>query len=123
LSKRGAQPGNRNAAKGIRYRAQLEYELREYEDLPNGVAKGMALRAIARQHVADALSPDASVRLTARAELANRLDGKPKETIDATFTNAVAAELSDAELLDIARGRSDGTADAATSEAEPTGVH
>ena len=121
--KSGAPKGNGNARKGSRWRNMLEEALEQYEDMPNGVQAGKALKAIAMRTVADALCDDPRVRAEARSEIANRLDGKPKETIDATFTNALAQEMTDAELLDIARGRSNGAAEATQSTSIDPAIH
>src|SRR6188768_1220361 len=103
----GAPKGNSNAARGIRFRQALEFALSEYQD--DKVSKGTALRAICTQIVADCLSPDPTVRIPSRNALADRIDGKAKEHIEAKITRAVAEELTDEQLLDIARNSGDGT--------------
>jgi hypothetical protein len=123
MGARGAPKGNNNAARGIRFRQALENALNEYEDMPNGIAKGTALRAICTMIVADCLSPDPHVRIPTRNELANRLDGKAKETIDAKFTHAVAEEMTDEQLLDIARESGDGATATPPSPEDPSAVH
>jgi hypothetical protein len=119
----GAPKGNRNAAKDAKWRKALDVALQEYEDLERGIAPGKALAHIAKECVRDALSTDADVRHQARTEIANRLDGKPKEHIEAEFTQRLAEELTDEQLLDIARGGSDGAVEAASSAEDDSIVH
>lgn len=125
--KRGGAPvGNQNARKYGRWKRALDVALAEYEDTGLGIVKGGALEAMAKQCVKDAFNADPLVRKDARTEIANRLDGKPKETIDATFTHALASELTDDELLAIARGEEgsgDGAAEATPSATDPSAVH
>ena len=119
----GAPKGNTNAARGIRFRQALENALAEYEDMAIGVAKGQALRAICTQIVADCLSPDPTVRIPSRNALADRIDGKAKEHIEAKITRAVAEELTDEQLLDIARSSGDGATETPTGAQDPSGIH
>lgn len=109
LKGEGAPKGNRNSAKDRIWRKALNEELKKYA--AEGIEPGQALNAIARLCVADALATDPDVRAAARQEIANRLDGKATEHVIAEFTNALAEELTDEELLDIARGSGDGAAE------------
>ncbi|HEU4693271.1 MAG TPA: hypothetical protein VFS23_33140 [Vicinamibacterales bacterium] len=108
----GAPKGNKNAAKDRLWRKALDTALAQYEDQGLGIKPGEALQRIATECVKDALSIDPDVRLPARNEIANRLDGKPKESIDVTaeFTHRLAEELTDEELAGIIReARSSGS--------------
>jgi hypothetical protein len=111
-----ARPGNRNAARATAWKDALRRQLAQYTD--DKVAMGEALNTIAKVCVMQALSGDKDARM----EIANRLDGKPKETIDATFTQAVAEELTDEQLLDIARGSRDGDPEAQAGEEDATSL-
>lgn len=117
----GAPKGNRNSAKDRIWRKALDEELKKYE--AEGIKPGEALNAIAKQCIADALAADPDVRAAARQEIANRLDGKPTEHIEAEFTSRLAEELTDEQLLDIARGGSDGAAEEASRAAVSTEFH
>lgn len=64
-----------------------------------------------------------SVKLAAANALLDRGYGKPAQTIDATITRTDAVDMTDAELLDIARGGSDGAAEETGSAAEPPELH
>jgi hypothetical protein len=64
------------------------------------------LRLIARNLIALAKSEGPNA-LQAIREIADRLDGKPKQATDVTLRNAVAHELSDDELAAIAVGAED----------------
>jgi hypothetical protein len=119
----GAPKGNRNAAKDRIWRKALNAELKKYADPERGIKEGEALNAIARKCVEDALSNDPDVRLPSRQEIANRLDGKPTEHIEAEFTQRLAEELTDEQLLDIARGGSDGAAEEEVGETESPELH
>lgn len=90
-----APKGNSNAASGTMWRDAVKNVLGDYECV--GIARGQALRAIARKCVEQALEGDKD----ARAEIANRLDGKPNQSLDVTKTvthvldrSSLLAELS-----------------------------
>lgn len=117
----GAPKGNRHAAKDRIWRRALNEELKKYE--AEGIKPGEALNAIAKLCVSDALASDPDVRAAARIEIANRLDGKPTEHVVAEFTNALAEELSDEELLSIARGSGDRAVEEAGSPEDNSGLH
>jgi len=119
----GAPKGNRNNRKGTDWVRALKAELHFYEDEARGIQKGNALQRIAKMCVEDALSADPDVRLAARQEIANRLDGKPKEFVEHEFTERLAEELTDEQLADIARGGGEGVADAQAREAVDPSVH
>lgn len=75
MATRGAQPGNRNAARGKEWRDALRRALAQYEN--DTVKRGEALLAIANKLL------DACMRgeMDAIRELGNRLDGKPAQSI------------------------------------------
>lgn len=86
MASRGAQKGNRNAAKAKDWEHTLRRVLTSFE-LQNEkgettIKRGEALRKIAEQCVLQAIAGDKD----ARQEIANRLDGKPTEhvTVDGT---------------------------------------
>lgn len=121
---RGAPLGNKNGRKSKDWERHLRAELHFYED--DKIKKGEALAKIARRVVEDALSDVFEVRHAARQEIANRLDGKPREHVDVDFTQRLAEELTDDELLNIIRnegGGGDRAADEAVSEEDPSGLH
>lgn len=113
----GAPKGNQNARKGKDWEQTLRRALHNYET--DDVPRGEALQRIARECIKQALAGDP----IARGEIANRLDGKPTEHVVGEFTHHVEAELSDAELADIAAGRSAGASEAAQGSQEPSAVH
>lgn len=113
---RGAPKGNRNAAKSKPWEQALKLALsRAGGDIQKG------LSTIADSVVKAAQGGD----MAAITELANRLDGKPAQSIDFTGDMTVrdATELSDAELSDIAAGSSAGATETSNSSTEPPGVH
>jgi NADPH-dependent ferric siderophore reductase len=65
-----------------------------------------ALRAIARNLLSLAQVPDMAA-LPAIREIADRLDGKPKQEAEVTLRQAIARELSDDDLAAIAIGGED----------------
>jgi hypothetical protein len=64
------------------------------------------LRAIARNLLFLARQPDITA-LPAIREIADRLDGKPKQEAEVTLRQAIARELSDDDLAAIALGAGD----------------
>jgi hypothetical protein len=66
-----------------------------------------ALRAIARNLLHLASQPEMSA-LPAIREIADRLDGKPKQEAEITMRQAIARELTDDDLAAIAVGGDDG---------------
>jgi hypothetical protein len=77
-----------------------------------------ALRAIARNLLSLAQVPDIAA-LPAIREIADRLDGKPKQEAEITMRNAIARELSDDDLAAIAVGANDDQVEPAPT-ADPT---
>lgn len=82
-----APVGNRNAARAAEYRHALDLELRNYE--ANGIRKGMALRLVARGQIAKAIAGDTQ----AAKDIADRLDGKPAQTIQGPDGGHVVIKL------------------------------
>lgn len=83
-------------------------------EIASAGADKKALRAIARALIEKAQSGD----LQAITVLADRLDGKPAQTLDATIRNITAKQMSDDELADIAAGSGDGAAEAPVDPAQ-----
>ena len=101
-----APKGNQNAAKGFEWINMLRRALAEYEDTESRIERGQALYAIARGVVKDAIAGNPF----ARQEIANRLDGKPKEHvhIDQTITKRVSyAERRAQAQAELDRGPKD----------------
>lgn len=71
----GAPVGNDNATKGKKWSGAIRRALNEYES--ETVKQGEALLEIAKGVVRDALAGDKD----ARAEIGNRLDGKPAQVV------------------------------------------
>ena len=67
--------GNTNRANGKRFANALAWALETYES--DKVKRGEALREIAKGMVSDAVAGDA----LARREIADRLDGKPAQSV------------------------------------------
>ena len=116
----GAPKGNKNGRNAKEFQRALRAELHFFQDAKSGIEKGKALARIARNLVEGAAIEG---RLECIQEIANRLDGKPTEHIQGEFTHAIASEMTDDELLDIAsRGRA-GAPDAQESPQDPPGLH
>jgi ribosomal protein L17 len=77
----GAPKGNRNGAHGREFAAALRAELASFQNSAIGIERGQALRRVARRLIESGIKGE----LPAIAELANRLDGKPSQTIDANI--------------------------------------
>ena len=113
----GAPKGNRNAKKAKDWENALRRILAQYTS--ETVPQGQALSAIAEVCVMQALAGDKD----ARNEIANRLDGKPKEFIEAEFTQRLAFELSEVELEHIAAGGSAGATETAQGKTDDSSFH
>lgn len=92
------------------------------------------IKELAKQHTEVALktlaqicaeSENDSARVAAAEALLNRGWGRPAQPVEHSgeLINRHVSELTDAELIDIAAGRSPGTAEEAQSPAELAGVH
>jgi hypothetical protein len=117
-----AVKGNKNAVKSKDWERALRTELHFYENKEQGVEKGTALKHIAKKCVEQALGGDKE----ARHEIANRLDGKPREHVEIDYTQRLAEEMTDDELLQVIRnpgGGGDPAADEAQREEDPSGLH
>jgi hypothetical protein len=103
-----APKGNNNAAKAKEWRDALMWALENYK----GCEKGKALRLIGEKLIEMAMAGD----IQAIKEVADRVDGKPAQTIHADLTHFhEASDLSDAALENIATGSSKGASKAKTS--------
>ena len=102
-----APKGNRNAAKGKEWEHALRHALSKRRN---------ALFEIADKVVEQAAAGDQ----WAINHVAERLDGKPKQTIDQTVTHRDASALTDGVLADIASGSSEGVAE---TEGDPQELH
>lgn len=88
-----APKGNHNARKAKDWETALRYALDNYEG--SSIKKGLALREIAKQLIEKALTGD----LQAISAVADRLDGKPQQSISGDFTvNDPLDELSADDL-------------------------
>ena len=114
-----APKGNQFARKAKDWERALRGALERYEDAETGIQKGQALNKAAEKVVAAAVSGD----WDAIEHIANRLDGKPTEHVEAHHTHAIASELSDGELADIARGSRSGTAETPPSAPQSPELH
>lgn len=111
--KGGAPKGSRNQAKASEWTSHLKHVLANYENYDSGIARGQALRKIAEKVVEQAIAGE----WKAIEEIGNRLDGKPTQAVDLRAeVHYRVEELTDAELLDIALGRSERTAQATDGE-------
>jgi|DEB0MinimDraft_3_1074331.scaffolds.fasta_scaffold48834_1 hypothetical protein len=81
------------------------------ESGPDGLKR---LRKIAEACVNAAEAGD----MQAMREIGDRLDGKPAQTTDLTVRRAIAKELADDELADIALGGGEGAADEAVGPSQ-----
>lgn len=77
----GAPLGNQNGVKGKTWRDALHKALIRFATEDGAVKAGQALEKIAEKVVLGALAGDKDCI----AEIGNRLDGKPAQTIDANF--------------------------------------
>lgn len=80
MAGRGAPAGNSYAAKGTLWARTLKRALHRFE--ANGIAPGEALGKIAEKVIGLALIGDKD----AVAEIANRLDGKPAQSVEVNKT-------------------------------------
>jgi hypothetical protein len=68
-------------------------------------------------------SSDPKASIPATNAILDRALGKPKEHVEHDFTQRLAEEMTDAELLDIASRRSEGTPAPESGESIDTAVH
>jgi hypothetical protein len=114
-----APKGNQNARKAKDWEGALRRALSQYEDAGQQIRPGEALKKIAENVVKLALAGSKD----AIAEIANRLDGKATEHVEAHVSHYLVSELTDDELATIAAGSSEGASETTTGEAEPSGIH
>ena len=107
--RRGAQPGNQNAIKPKQWSEALNKALKQFADKKLKCSMGEALDKIANNVVREALQGD----WWAVAEIANRLDGKPMQSVEVagSIEHTHVHELTDDQLNHIATGGSLGTAE------------
>lgn len=109
--------GNRNAAKAKKWADALHKALTRCEC--DGVKAGEALAKIAEVVVLRAIAGDKD----AWQEIANRLDGKPHQSMDVAYTEVPAEELDDGALLNIASSGRKRAVKTKGGEKEPSPVH
>lgn len=78
---KGAPKGNKNSESGRRFADAVRYALAHYTD--DKIKQGQALHAIALELVSQAVKGSRD----AISEIANRLDGKPGQVIEATIVH------------------------------------
>ncbi len=120
----GAQPGNRNSAKGKVWRDALDKAIKQYTNKDAGIKRGQALFRIATTVVEQAIAGNKD----AIQEIGNRLDGRPHQSMDiGTYeTTKPQEEMTDAELcaeLEAIRVAIARNAGKASGEGEPPPVH
>lgn len=100
MAERGAQIGNKNAAKAKAWEGALRAALAQFENEDAKIAPGQALRRIAEVVVTKALTGDKD----AIKEIGDRLDGKPAQSVALSGELALskAVDLTDDQLAEIA---------------------
>jgi len=114
-----APRGNQNARKAKDWEGALRRALSQYEDPENKIRPGEALKRIAENVIKLALAGSKD----AISEIANRLDGKATEHVEAHVSHYLVSELTDDELATIATGSSEGASEASSGSEEPAGIH
>jgi len=109
-----APKGNQFARKARDWESALRRALEKQEG-------GLALAKIAEKVVAQAMAGE----WRAIEEIANRIDGKPAQSVDITglIEHRDITDITDEQLANIATGRSPGTTEQTPSEAESPPVH
>lgn len=97
------RPGNKNAAKGKRYRDAIRKALAQYED--DEVKAGKALEVIGKKLVGEALNPDSKHYEFAVKEIGNRIDGSSKESGESATEVLRGISVAFNALEDFARAR------------------
>lgn len=124
----GAPLGNKNATRAKRWQEAIDKALKRFNrakvegDAPQDEVKaGEALDHIAMTVVAAAIDGD----WWAVAEIGNRLDGKPPQSIDITGEITHVRELTDAQLIErLERARNaGGTLEETPGPSDPGEVH
>jgi hypothetical protein len=87
----GAPKGNRHAAKGRDWQDAIRFALASYED--STVQRGRALKEIAKTVVRLALGGDKD----AYQEIGNRLDGKPVQAVEGSFSAHISETVSETD--------------------------
>ncbi len=83
-----APPGNRNASRQKPWEDALRKVVVQYEDKTKGIEQGQVLAHLAKKTLEWALEGDKE----ARAEIANRLDGKPLQSVEANVEHSGSVE-------------------------------
>jgi pullulanase/glycogen debranching enzyme len=102
---RGGQPGNNNAAKAKDWTNALRWVADNYENLEAGITRGMALRKMAETCFVQAMAGDKD----ARAEIGNRLDGKPMQPVCGDDDAPPIRHAHRVELVDLDDGSVSGS--------------
>lgn len=87
----GAPKGNKNAAKGKDWHDAIRYALATFED--DTVMRGRALKEIALTVVKLAIAGDKD----AYQEIGNRLDGKPVQAVEGSFSAHISETVSETD--------------------------
>lgn len=118
----GAPIGNTNSATGKEGRRALEIALEIHgEDKPRELIGRMRTLVMMWKPIIDKALVDGD--LMAMKEINDRLDGRPRQSIDvADITEARADELSDEQLNDIATDGSKRTVEKTESKKESSGL-
>ena len=101
----GAPQGNNNAGRGREATAALEKALHQIanEDHSQCIARFQALVDIWKAQIQKAQDGDT----VAASMIVDRMEGKPRQSIDANITAREITDLTDAELGDIATSGSE----------------
>lgn len=97
---RGGQPGNKNGSKAKDWENAIRWAAENYENAEAGITRGQALRKIAEMCIIQALAGDKD----ARAEIGNRLDGKPTQPISGDDDAPPIRTVTKIELVDLEQG-------------------
>ena len=76
---RGAQPGNKNASKGVTVRKELQDAMRRRDERHN-LAEGTTWQVILERYIEDCVKGDKDTR----RDLFDRVLGKPKQSMELT---------------------------------------
>jgi len=124
MATKGGQPGNTNATKSKRWTEAIDKALKQFADKKRKIEMGQALDRIAHNVVKEAIDGD----WWAVAEIGNRLDGKPAQSLEISGEVNSGRQLSDEQILDrlerLERIRAAaGIADPPEGSTDPAGVH
>lgn len=94
--KSGGQIGNSNAKKEKIWEEALRMELKMFEDKTAGIERKTVLRHIARVIIKQALKGDPQ----AWKEIGDRIDGKPKQSIQTESTVNITYTEEDKQIME-----------------------